>query len=309
MKQETTASRGAVALVTGASSGIGRATAQLLAGAGFRVFGASRSAEGPEAVDPIALDVTDEASVADGVADIIRRAGRIDLLVNAAGFAIVGAIEDSSIAQVRALFETNVFGVMRVTRAVLPAMRWQGNGRILTISSVVGFVPAPFMGLYAASKHAVEGYAESLDHETRDLGVRSVLIEPGFVRTAITRNMPLPDVPIDAYERGRNGVREMIDGAVAGAIPPDVVAAVVLKAATTPNPRLRYVVGREAAALGLMRRLLPQNAFDRGLRKQFGIEGRQRATPRQPDANRLSPDPRSAGDAVDRPDRPTKRHA
>src|SRR3954451_17164307 len=149
---------GRVALVTGASSGIGEAAARELVAAGFTVYGTSRKAVAGEQRDGVTflpLDVTDDASVASAVGDVLARSGRIDVLVNNAGFGVTGAAEESSVEQARALFETNVFGLMRVTRAVLPVMRAQGSGRIINVSSIVGLIPVPFMALYASSKHAL----------------------------------------------------------------------------------------------------------------------------------------------------------
>src|SRR3954469_18318988 len=151
-----------VALVTGASSGIGEAAARELVGAGFTVYGTSRKAVAGDQRDGVTflpLDVTDDRSVAAAIGDVLTRSGRIDVLVNNAGFGVAGAAEESSVEQARALFETNVFGSIRMTRAVLPHMRQQGSGRIINVSSVLGFLPAPFMALYAATKHAIEGYS------------------------------------------------------------------------------------------------------------------------------------------------------
>src|SRR3954470_24156965 len=164
-----------VALVTGASSGIGEAAARALRKAGFTVYGTSRRAVAGEERDELVflpLDVTDDESVAGAVREVLARSGRIDVLVNNAGLGIAGAAEESSIEQARALFDTNVFGSIRMTRAVLPQMREQGSGRIINVSSVLGLVPAPFGALYAATKHAIEGYSESLDHEVREYGIR-----------------------------------------------------------------------------------------------------------------------------------------
>ena len=147
-----------VALVTGASAGIGRATAKALQNAGFRVFGTSRRAvvERSNGVTMLSCDVTDDASVAKLVDEVLAEAGRIDLLVNNAGIGLLGGAEESSIAQAQALFDVNVFGVLRVTNAVLPTMRRQGKGRIVNLSSVQGFIPAPYFALYSSTKHAVE---------------------------------------------------------------------------------------------------------------------------------------------------------
>jgi NAD(P)-dependent dehydrogenase (short-subunit alcohol dehydrogenase family) len=155
-------------LVTGVSSGIGREIAQLLTERGARVFGTARdpkSAQPIPGVEIVRMDVTDDASVSEAVQGIVRKAGPAQILVNNAGYALTGALEETSLEEARQQFETNFFGVLRVTNAVLPEMRQAGHGRIVNISSVVGFIPAPFMGMYAASKHAIEGYTETLDHE------------------------------------------------------------------------------------------------------------------------------------------------
>ncbi len=175
-----------VALVTGASSGIGLATAKALQNAGYRVFGTSRraAAEGFDGITMLACDVTDDASVAKLIDDVLAETGRIDLLINNAGTGLLGGAEESSMAQAQALFDVNVFGVFRVSNAVLPTMRRQGKGRIVNLSSVQGFIPAPYFALYASTKHAVEGYSESLDHELRAFGIRVTLVEPAYTRTS-----------------------------------------------------------------------------------------------------------------------------
>src|SRR4051795_10141916 len=181
---------GQVALVTGASAGIGEAAASALVGAGFTVYGTSRKAPAGEkrgGVVFLPLDVTDDDSVAAAVREVLHRSGHIDVLVNNAGVGVAGAAEESSIEQARALFETNLFGSIRMTRAVLPHMREQGSGRIINVSSVLGFMPAPFMALYAATKHAIEGYSESLDHEVREHGVRVLLVEARLHQDLVRR--------------------------------------------------------------------------------------------------------------------------
>src|SRR5436305_3633123 len=172
-----------VALVTGASSGIGKATAERLAKAGYKVYGTSR--RGAQArtrsFEMLALDVTSDESVEAAVGEVMRRDSRIDLLVNNAGFGVAPAgAEESSIDQARSIFETNFFGLIRMTRAVVPHMRRQGSGRIINIGSVLGFLPMPYGALYAATKHAVEGYSESLDHELRTRGIRGSAIQPAY---------------------------------------------------------------------------------------------------------------------------------
>src|SRR5439155_16184086 len=161
-------------LVTGVSSGIGQEIAQLLAERGARVFGTVRdpqSANPIRGVEIVRMEVTDDSSVSEAVQSIVQKVGPIQGLVNNAGYTITGALEETSIEEARQLFETNFFGVLRVTNAVLPTMRQAGSGRIVNISSVVGFLPAPYMGIYTASKHDLEGYTETLDHEVRQFGV------------------------------------------------------------------------------------------------------------------------------------------
>ncbi|WP_237351240.1 SDR family NAD(P)-dependent oxidoreductase [Xanthomonas campestris] len=167
--------------MTGASSGIGEATAERLANAGYTVYGTSRrgGTSTTAGVQMLALDVTDDASVAAAVDTILRKEGRLDLLVNNAGFSVAAsAAEESSIQQAQSVFDTNFFGTLRMTNAVIGQMRKQGGGRILNIGSVLGLVPIPYAALYVASKHAIEGYTESLDHELRDWGIRVSVIEP-----------------------------------------------------------------------------------------------------------------------------------
>src|SRR5688572_9734030 len=204
---------GKVALVTGASSGIGEATAERLAEAGYKVYGTSRrgAQASKRSFEMLPLDVTSDESVEAAVAEVMRREGRIDLLVNNAGFGVAPAgAEESSIDQARSIFETNFFGLIRMTRAVVPHMRRQGSGRIINIGSVLGFLPMPYGALYAASKHAVEGYSESLDHELRTRGIRVSVIEPAYTRTGFDANFMEPDAKLDEYRVAREGVNNRI---------------------------------------------------------------------------------------------------
>jgi short-subunit dehydrogenase len=262
-----------VALVTGASSGIGRASAQALQAAGYRVFGTSRKpmANPPHGVTMLVADVTDDASVERLVAEVMAAGGRVDLLVNNAGYAISGAAEESSISQVQALFDTNFHGVVRVTNAILPIMRQQGSGRILNIGSVVGLIPGPFGAYYAASKHAIEGYSESLDHEVRPFGIRISVIEPWATKTSIEANSPQGDRPVAAYAQTLARYRAAFDAAMAAGDRAEDVAATVLAAAMDRTPRLRYPSGKAARQTSFARRFLPRSIFDRTLRKQFNI--------------------------------------
>jgi NAD(P)-dependent dehydrogenase (short-subunit alcohol dehydrogenase family) len=265
-----TVERGRVAVVTGASSGIGEAAARALVGAGFTVYGTSRRAAAGErrgGVVFLPLDVTDDESVAGVVREVLDRSGRIDVLVNNAGIAVSGAAEESSIEQARALFETNLFGSMRMTRAVLPHMRDQGSGRIINVSSVLGFLPAPFGALYASTKHALEGYSESLDHEVREYGVRVLLVEPAYTRTSFDENAVPVDEPLPVYARRRETADVLVAEAVKAGDEPSIAGRAVVAAATDKRPKLRYPAGALARRVSRARRYVPAAAFDKQIRK------------------------------------------
>lgn len=265
-----------VALVTGASSGIGAATAERLAKAGYKVYGTSRrggQGGSQQLFEMLALDVTSDESVAAAVAELIRREGRIDLLVNNAGFGVAAAgAEESSMEQAKSIFDTNFYGMLRMTRAVVPHMRQQRSGRILNISSVLGFLPAPYMALYAATKHAVEGYSESLDHELRTRGIRVSTIQPAYTKTGFDSNLLEPDMKLDEYHKIRAAMAETVKQAVEGGDAPAVVAEVVLKAATAARPKLKYTAGGLACRLKFLRRFAPASILDAGLRKDLRLD-------------------------------------
>jgi len=267
--------QGKIALVTGTSSGIGEATAARLAKAGYTVYGTSRrgAQPGQRSYETLALDVTSDASVDAAIARVIQAEGRIDLLVNNAGFSteLAGA-EESSIEQARAIFDTNFFGVVRMTRAVLPHMRRQGSGRILNIGSVLGFLPAPYMALYAATKHAIEGYSESLDHELRTRGIRVSVIEPGYTKTPFDVNSLEADSKLDEYGEVRIALGRRIKELMAAGDPPAVVADVVLEAATAAHPKLHYAAGGQANRLRVLRRFAPSGMVDAGVRKNLQLD-------------------------------------
>lgn len=261
------------ALVTGASSGIGKATAERLSRAGFRVYGTSRRAgrAGQRSFEMLPLDVTSDASVAAAVAEMLRREGRIDLLVNNAGFSTAPAgAEESSMEQARSIFDTNFFGIVRMTRAVAPHMRSRGSGRIINIGSIFGFLPMPYMALYAATKHAVEGYSESLDHELRTMGIRVSVIEPANTKTQFDANLLQADVKLDEYRDIREAVGKRMTELIEEADEPAVVAETVLKAATAANPKLRYAAG-SAGRLQLLRTYAPAGMVDAGIRKNLRL--------------------------------------
>jgi len=261
-------------LVTGVTSGIGREIAQLLAERGARVFGMVRNPQSASAipgVEIVRMDVTDDSSVNEAVQSIVRKAGPIQLLVNNAGYSFMGALEETSVDEARQQFETNLFGVLRVTNAILPGMREQGFGRIVNISSVLGFLPAPYLGIYAASKHAVEGYTETLDHEIRRFGVRALLIEPAYTKTKIRGNSKFAKVALEAYADERKRLTGAVQQDIEHGDDPRIVAEAVYQALTAKSPRLRYPVGK-GVALSRMRRFVPAGMFDKSFRKQFHLE-------------------------------------
>lgn len=265
-----------VALVTGASSGIGRAAALALVDAGFDVIGTSRhaaKAAPAEGVTFLDLDVADDESVRTLVAQVLEQFGRIDVLVNNAGMGAAGAAEETSVAQTKRIFEVNVFGAIRMTNAVLPHMRARGGGRIVNVSSVMGLLPAPFMAAYSATKHAIEGYSESVDHEVREYGVRVVLVEPAYTSTGFEANAQGPDSPLPVYAAQRQVAVELMAAAMKDADDPAVVAKVIVAAATDARPRVRYTAGPLAGRVSLLRRLVPARAFDKQIRKLNRLAG------------------------------------
>jgi len=221
------------------------------------------------------MDVTDDASVERGVATVLAREGRLDVVVNNAGIGIAGAVEETPTAEARAQLETNVLGVLRVCRAVLPAMRRQGGGCIVNVSSLAGLIAVPFQALYSASKFAVEGLTEALRMEVRPWGVRVVLIEPGDFRTGFTGNRRTtpPAAREDSPYRARfvAALRVMEEEEAHGP-PPERVARLLERIIDTPAPRLRYTVGLvwERSSAGL-KRLLPWSVVEQGLRRYYRL--------------------------------------
>lgn len=262
-----------VVLITGVSSGIGRAAAMKFVQQGCRVFGTVRNiakAQAIAGVELIEMDIRDEASIERGVQIIIERAKRIDALVNSAGVTLLGAAEETSIAEAQALFDTNLFGILRVTKAVLPQMRKQRSGRIVNVSSVLGFLPAPFMALYSASKHAVEGFSETLDHEVREFGIRVALVEPSFTKTNLDLNAPQTAARIPDYSETLGIVSQAIQNNVQKAPQPEGVASTIVSAALGAW-KMRHTPKGEASLLAKLRRFMPAGPVEKGLRKTFGL--------------------------------------
>ena len=248
-----------VAVVTGSSSGIGLATSLALAKNGYRTYATMRNLAKRDSIQSVAdkqhlpirtvqLDVTDENSIKSAIQSILSEAGRIDLLVNNAGYVLTGAFEDIGMDEIKSLYETNVFGVIRVTQAVLPIMRKQGSGRIINISSGAGRIGYPGGSAYVSSKFALEGLSESMAYEIEQFGIKTVLVEPGFVRTKIGENMAIskktqdPNSPYSQMMQmmSSNQERMLENGSDA-----DLVASVVAEAATSKEPNLRYLAGKD----------------------------------------------------------------
>ncbi|NTJ44742.1 oxidoreductase [Agrobacterium larrymoorei] len=260
-------------VVTGASSGIGQATVKLLSQNGFKVFAGSRNPDknGPvPGVEYGRLDVDSEDSVRQFVEWVLSRSQRIDVLVNNAGVSLVGPVESTSDEEAKAIFETNLFGPLRMLRAVLPAMRKQNSGLIINVSSVLGFLPAPYMGLYASSKHALEGLSETLDHEVRQFNIRSVLVEPTFTRTGLDVNARQTEARIDDYAHQLAKSNEAVLTAIKTASSPKFVAEEIMSAINGPH-KMRRPVGKQATLLSRLKRFVPAKALDGGIRKTFGL--------------------------------------
>lgn len=261
-------------LITDVSSGIGEATAKALAETGYRVFGGARNPDrvcSVPGIELVEMDVCNDAQVRQAVAHMFDKAGRIHIVINNAGVSLVGPVEATSDSEAHALFDTNLFGALRVMRAVLPVMRAQRAGLIVNISSVLGFLPAPFMGLYASSKYALEGLSETLDHEVRGFGVRVMLVEPGFTSTSLDTNAWQAHEQIPAYAAALTDTVAAIQKQVAGGTAPSAVAARIL-AAIEGRYRMRHPADRGAKLLSSLRRFAPAAPVDKGIRSTFGLK-------------------------------------
>lgn len=272
----------AVILITGASTGFGRATAERLAAAGMRVFGTSRKAPPPselsgDAPEPgsitmVRLDVQKEEDVRECVTAVVRRAGRIDALLNNAGYSLCGAIEENTMAEVIDLFQTNYFGYVRMIREVLPVMRRQGEGRIINVGSLAGVVGVPFHAHYSGTKFALEGLSEGLRLEVRPFGIHVSLIEPSDFKTEGSDARVYPAEPVDAYLATRErAVKVMIESEQSGP-GPEAFARLVEKILHARRPRLRYRVGGDARWVPLAKSLLPAGAYEFAIRRNYRMD-------------------------------------
>jgi NAD(P)-dependent dehydrogenase (short-subunit alcohol dehydrogenase family) len=261
-----------VVLVTGASSGIGAATAAFLAERGFRVFGASRKA--PAVAGPgrfVTMDVRDEASVRAGVATIVAETGALDGLVCNAGFGIFGSVEETPLDRARAQIETNLFGTLNAIRAALPAMRERRKGRIVVVGSLAGRAPIPFQAHYSASKAALEALTLALRLEVAPFGIGVSLVEPGDIRTGFNEAMDWGGHDGSPYRERLRSCEAVIRASLPKAPGPEVVARAVHRALTDRRPRVRYAVGPDSRLVPLGRRLLPDFLSLELIRSHFHV--------------------------------------
>jgi short-subunit dehydrogenase len=276
-----------VAIVTGSSSGIGFETSLTLARNGFHTYATMRNMEGEKSkpltevaknenlqLRAIELDVDNDKSVIDAINTIVEERERIDVLINNAGYALGGALEDSSMDEIKAQFETNFFGAVRATKAVLPVMRRQGAGKIVNITSMGGRIAIPLSSSYHGSKFALEGLSESIRYEVEPFGIKVILIEPGAVGSNFWKNIKIAKSSSDSnspYTQFGNKILKAYEQMEQNTISPSVVAKTILDAVTSNNPQLRYVVGEDAAKTLEARKNMPDNEFGDLIKKQFGI--------------------------------------
>lgn len=280
-----------IAVVTGSSSGIGFETALLLARSGFHTYATMRNLEKSKSITEIAnteklplqvvqLDVNDDISVKNAIDKIVSAAEnkRIDVLVNNAGYGLFGSVEDTSIEEIKAQFETNFFGVIRVTQQVLPVMRKQnsGGGTIVNVSSVGGRIGVPVLSAYQSTKFALEGLSESMSYELEPFGIRVVIIEPGFIRTNIVNSSTSAQKALDPkspyiplMQKVKNHFKSMMENASSS--PPEEVAKVILQAITSKNQQLRYTVGNDAATIIQARMNMPDKEFRKMVIQNFSL--------------------------------------
>jgi NAD(P)-dependent dehydrogenase (short-subunit alcohol dehydrogenase family) len=262
-----------VVLITGASAGIGLATADRLHGAGWDVIGASRRGTGSSSWSGLVMDVDDDRSVREGAAAVVEDHGGIDALVLSAGFGIAGAVEDTSIDEAKAQLETNFWGSVRVVQATLPAMRAQGGGRIVLVSSIGGVVSIPFQAFYSASKFAIEGFGEALAYEVKPFGVSVTMVQPGNVRTDFTASRRMAGATAgDTYADAVAHAVGVMERDEANGVPPDDVAAAVQKVLEARRPPRRVSVGKAGERVGIMaKRLLPFRMFEAAAKGALGV--------------------------------------
>ncbi|MFQ5940426.1 MAG: SDR family oxidoreductase [Nitrososphaerales archaeon] len=272
-----------IAVVTGSSSGIGLATSLLLARNGFHTYGTMRNVGKSGSIADIIkkenlslqvlqLDVNDDKSVKNAIDKIVSEERRLDVLVNNAGYGLLGCVEDLSLDGVRDIFETNLFGVVRVTQAVLPVMRKQRSGTIVNVSSILGRVGFPVTPAYTSTKFALEGLSESMRYELEQFGIKVIILEPGVVRTDFLDNMKITK----KAKHSRSSYTQLTQKVYAGykllmthGTPPEEVAKVILEAVTSDNPDPRYLAGNDAAMVMEARKNMSDSEFEKFLRKEI----------------------------------------
>jgi short-subunit dehydrogenase len=277
LKQEEGEEQGKVAIVTGSSSGIGYATSLLLARNRFHTYATMRNIEKSAEIQEIAnkerlplqviqLDVNDDASISNSIKKIETENERIDVLINNAGYGLVGAFEDLSVEEIKLQFETNFFGVIRVIQQVLPIMRKQKSGTIVNVSSGAGLIGFPGMSAYVSSKFALEGLSESMSYELEPFGIKVIIIEPGVIRTNFKKNSimskkSLDNSSISPYSTIIQKIDSSISSIIEHATPPEEVAKAILHAITSNNPELRYLVGNDIIMMAETKKSMSDEDF------------------------------------------------
>ena len=270
-----------VSIVTGSSSGIGLETALILARNGYFTYATMRTPEKDAPIKTavekenlpikvIQLDVTDDESLKNAINHVTSEAGRIDVLVNNAGYGLVGALEDLSMEEIKTQFETNLFGLVRVIQAVLPTMRRQRSGRILNLSSGAGLFGYPGGSAYVSTKFAVEGLSESIAYELEPFGIKVILIEPGFIQTNFANSMLIAKKaqdPTSSYSQMMQRIVASSNELAKNGSSADLVANVILDAATNPSPRLRYLVGKDVEAWAASKKSMDESEFFNMIKK------------------------------------------
>jgi NAD(P)-dependent dehydrogenase (short-subunit alcohol dehydrogenase family) len=262
-----------VVLITGASSGIGRSIASLLFKEGYKVFGTSRKPHpmSPDGFAMFQLDVNDDESVKACISSLTKETGRIDVLINNAGYVITGAQEELPLEQTKEQFETNLFGAMRVTNEVLPIMRKQKSGRIINVGSIAGTLSIPFQGTYAATKSALLSYSYTLRQEVKGFGIDVSIIEPGYFNTEILNNSKTKINQIKDYQKDKDRIISKLTGEIQNGADPAIVANLVLKILQAKKPRFRYPVGKEKVFL-IIKRAAPERVFEYIERRHWEFE-------------------------------------
>jgi NAD(P)-dependent dehydrogenase (short-subunit alcohol dehydrogenase family) len=267
-----------VVLITGASSGVGQSAARLLSEREYKVFGTSRNPARVEripGVEMLPLDVRSDESARACVEAVLGRSGQLDVLINNAGYELAGAVEELTSEETRAQFETNFFGVIRMVNAVLPFMRRQRRGHIINVSSLSGLSPIPFLGLYSASKFALEGYTEALRHEVKPFNIRVSMTEAGFLKTPMMNNRQVASNRTTDYDPWRQRALDAIRAYEDSGPGPEVVAETLLEIVSSNTPRLRYLIGPQAKSVARLRRFLPAGMYEQGVRRTFSLDKAQ----------------------------------